>query len=94
MSTEPSESSVGNPAASELDRLKADLLNAETRVRALRIAESKSWLVHDVLLYGGSFLTLWLSNAPAGAGWDVLIAAAPTALSALLREITGKQIFP
>lgn len=92
MSTEPSGVSDGAHAASELDRVKADLAKAGNEIRELRGAAAKSWLLHDILLYGGSFLTLWLAQVPAGAGWDAAIAVAPTALSALLRQVTGKEI--
>lgn len=48
------------------------------------------WVIHDVLLYLGIYLTLWLGDIPAGGGWDAAISAAPVALSALLRQILGK----
>lgn len=44
-------------------------------------------MFHDLLLYGGIYLTLWAGDLPAGAGWDAMIAAAPIALSQLIRQI-------
>ena len=51
---------------------------------------SKPWLQHDVMLYAGSFVTLWLANTPSGAGWDTLIAAAPVASSQAFRMLLAK----
>lgn len=48
------------------------------------------WFVHDLLLYLGSYLTLWLADTPAGGGWDAAISVAPVALSAVVRQILGK----
>jgi hypothetical protein len=90
--SEPPAGSIKAAPVTELERLQADLNKAAADLRAIRIQASKSWAIHDVLLYGGSYLTLWLSSVPAGAGWDVLIAAAPPALSALLRQINGKPL--
>ena len=48
-------------------------------------------LPHDALLYGGSFLTLWLANVPAGAGWDTLLAAIPPTISQVVRKVMVKN---
>ena len=44
-------------------------------------------VLHDLGLYGVSFLTLWATDVPAGAGWDTALAAIPAAASALIREL-------
>lgn len=44
-------------------------------------------VLHDLLVYGGSFLTLWGADTPVGAGWDTALAAVPAAVSALVREL-------
>jgi hypothetical protein len=90
MSTEPSAAPAGNPAVgSELDILKKDLAAAEEEIK--RWESTSGWLIHDVLVYAGGYLTLWLSSVPAGAGWDALIAAAFPALTAFGRMLVGKE---
>lgn len=79
-STAPSESAAGSPAAGT---------KATTKAR-LALWPAPSWLVHDVILYAGSYLTLLLADMPAGGGWDALIAAAPVAASQLVRQTVGK----
>lgn len=73
MSTEPSAKPAGPPAASTEQQVK-EILGA-------------SWFIHDLLLYGGTYLMLWAGDLPAGGGWDAAISVAPVALSALLRQI-------
>lgn len=75
MSTAPSGNSGGNPA------------NPSQEIKQVL---SAPWFVHDVILYGGAYLAFWLADTPAGGGWDAALAAAPVALSAVLRLILGK----
>jgi hypothetical protein len=92
MSTEPSGAPGGNPpVVSELDRVKNELIKARADLRMVHAELHGSWLFHDMIVYGGMYLTLWLSSVPAGAGWDVLIAAAPAAGMSLLRRVIGNQ---
>jgi hypothetical protein len=92
MSTAPSGAPGGNPpVVSELDRVKNDLARARADLQVIRAELHGSWLFHDMIVYGGMYLTLWLSSVPAGAGWDVLIAAAPAAGMSLLRRAIGNQ---
>jgi hypothetical protein len=90
MSTEPSAVPDGGHAVgSELSILKADLAAAEEEIK--RWESTNGWLVHDILVYAGGYLTLWLSSVPAGAGWDALIATAFPALTAFGRMLVGKE---
>lgn len=75
-SSAPSENAAGSHAAS-----------AEQQIKTVATAP---WFVHDVLLYAVLYLTLWLGDVPAGGGWDALIAAAPVALSQLVRSIAQR----
>jgi hypothetical protein len=95
MSTAPSAGSDGNPTAdsnTELDKVKADLAWAQAELKHIQTDIGDSWWFHDMAVYGGMYLTLWLASVPAGAGWDALIAAAPTAAMSLLRRVMGNQL--
>jgi hypothetical protein len=80
MSTAPSGGQGGVPDATE------------SRITRYEIDVAGSWLFHDLVVYGGMYLTLWLSSVPAGAGWDAAIALAPAAGMSLLRRVTGNQV--
>lgn len=74
MSTAPSGNSGGHPSTA--DQVEHVL--------------TAPWFVHDAILYAGSFLAFWLADTPVGGGWDAALAAAPVALSAVMRLILGK----
>lgn len=63
---------------------------AETPAQEAKAILTAPWFVHDLLLYAGSYLTLWLAQVPAGGGWDAAIGVAPVALSAVVRQVLGK----
>lgn len=91
MSTAPSAASAGSPHTSELDAAKNKVASLEAELTALYADIHGSWLFHDLVVYGGMYLTLWLAAVPAGAGWDALIAAAPAAGMSMLRRAMGNQ---
>lgn len=78
-STEPSAAADGAPATAA----KPAGLALPAGLSNINLAS----VMHDLLLYGGIYLTLWAADIPAGAGWDAAIAAAPVALSQLVRQI-------
>jgi hypothetical protein len=80
MSTAPSSGPAGVPDATE------------SRISRYEKDVTGSWLFHDMVVYGGIYVTMLLASVPAGAGWDVLIAAAPTVGMSLLRRILGSQV--